>query len=156
VTRRGAVTFACAIALIPFLGYSSGSTASAGFRGCVKPDGVQRLVFSTADYPNVHRHYLAAVAAGWPRTQVVNRPNADERRDRLLRDIPTRPGMDRDEYPAAALRGKGRGLRRGRSPRGWKADVADVPSTENRSHGATLGSAIRSFCDGTKVRYVFR
>ena len=94
---------------------------------------------------------------GWPRTLVLNRPGADARRERLLADIPTRDGFDRDEYPPAVGRGKGKGkgLERGRHPRGWKADVRYVPSSENRSHGSTLGIKLRRFCDGTRFRYVF-
>jgi hypothetical protein len=30
-----------------------------------------------------------------------------------------------------------------------------VPSSENRSHGSTLGIKLRRFCDGTRFRYVF-
>jgi hypothetical protein len=86
---------------------------------------------------------------------VLNRPNAEARRERLLRNIPTRDGFDRDEYPPAVGRGKGKGLERGRHPRGWKADVRYVLSTENRSHGSVLGLKLRRFCDGTRFRYVF-
>ena len=67
----------------------------------------------------------------------------------------TSDGFDRDEYPPAVGRGKGKGLERGRQPRGWKADVAYVPSSENRSHGSVLGIKLRRFCDGTRFRYVF-
>jgi hypothetical protein len=35
---------------------------------------------------------------------------------------------------------------------GWKADVAYVPSSENRSHGSTLGIKLRRFCDHTRFR----
>ena len=35
------------------------------------------------------------------------------------------------------------------------ADVAYVPSSENRSHGAVLGIKLRRFCEGTRFRYVF-
>lgn len=122
---------------------------------CVRPDGVQNISFSATRYPHVRAHFLRALRRGWPRRLVLNRPNADARRDRLLRDYPTRAGHDRDEYPPAVGRGRGRGLRRGRDPRGWKADVAYVPSSENRSHGATLGIKLRRFCDGTRFRYVF-
>jgi hypothetical protein len=87
---------------------------------------------------------------------VVNRPDADARRDRLLEDVPTRDGFDRDEYPPAVGRGKGTGLERGCKPRGWKADVRYVESSENRSHGASLGAKLRDFCSGTRFRYVFR
>jgi hypothetical protein len=68
---------------------------------------------------------------------------------------PTRPGYDRDEYPPAVGRGRGKGLRRGTHPRGWKADLRYIPSAENRSHGSTLGIKLRRFCDGTRFRYVF-
>lgn len=46
-------------------------------------------------------------------------------------------------------------LRRGIAPIGWLADVACVPSSENRSHGSTMGAKLRRFCDGQKFRYVF-
>ena len=52
-------------------------------------------------------------------------------------------------------RGRGKGLERGSNPRGWMADVAYVPSHENRSHGSVLGIKLRRFCDGTRFRYVF-
>ena len=50
----------------------------------------------------------------------------------------------------------GEGTVLGRNPRGWKADVRYVPSSENRSHGASLGAKLADFCNGTRFRYVFR
>ena len=118
-----------------------------------------RLVFSRAKYPNIRRHFIAAVKKGWPRVMVVNRKGADDRRDRLLEDVPTRPGFDRDEYPAAVGRGKPNGdlggLVRGINPVGWMADVAYVPGRENRSQGSSLGAKLRGFCDGTRFEYAF-
>ena len=73
----------------------------------------------------------------------LHRPGANDRRDALLADVPTRDGYDRDEYPPA--------VGRRRAP----ADVAYVPSSENRSHGAVLGTKLRRFCEGTRFRYVF-
>ena len=130
--------------------------ADTGAASCMKPSELQRLVFSAAKYPNVRRHFRGAVRRGWPRRLVLNRRGADGRRERLLRDIPTRDGFDRDEYPPAVGRGRGPGLERGRDPRGWKADVRYVPSSENRSHGASLGGKLSKFCNGTRFRYVFR
>ena len=128
-------------------------------RSCVRPQGVLRLVFSRANYPNIRRHFIAAVKKGWPRVMVLNRKGADERRDRLLEGFPTRAGFDRDEYPAAVGRGKAnddlRGLVRGINPVGWMADVAYVPSRENRSHGSSLGAKLRGFCNGTRFQYAF-
>jgi len=111
---------------------------------CTTPRGITALSFSRAKYPNVRRHFRAALRRGWPRTLVLNRPGADARRDRLLDDLATRDGYDRDEYPPAVGRGR------------WRADVRYVPSSENRSHGATMGNALRGLCDGTRFRYVFR
>jgi hypothetical protein len=89
--------------------------------------------------PQIRKHFLAAVGKGWPRILVLNRPGASRRRERLLADVPTRDGYDRDEYPPAVARGRGFHIR-GSSPRGWMADVAYVPSSENRSRGSTMGT----------------
>lgn len=112
-------------------------------RSCVTPRGVADIGFSRTKYPNVRRHYEEAVASGWPSVLVLNRSGADTRRSRLLRSVDTRRGMDRDEYPPAVGRAS------------FRADVDYVPSSENRSHGATLGIKLRRFCDGTRFRYVF-
>jgi hypothetical protein len=56
---------------------------------------------------------------------------------------PTRPNGDQ------------RGLVRGINPIGWMADVAYVPSSENRSHGSALGAKLTPFCDGTEFQYAF-
>ena len=45
---------------------------------CVGPAGVQRVVFSAAEYPNIRRHFRRAVLRrGWPRRLVLNRRGAD-------------------------------------------------------------------------------
>jgi hypothetical protein len=112
-------------------------------RSCASLKGVANISFSQTKYPNIRRHYEAALAEGWPSVLVLNRSGADTRRARLLRRIATRAGMDRDEYPPAFARGS------------YRADVAYVPSSENRSHGARMGIKLRRFCDGTRFRYVF-
>jgi hypothetical protein len=62
----------------------------AGPAECVRPSGVQRIMFSPQKSPNVRRHFRGAVRRGWPRRLVVNRRGADGRRERVLQDIPTR------------------------------------------------------------------
>lgn len=123
---------------------------------CTKPDAIQEIGFSKTKYPNIQKHFLAAVEDGWPQILAINRPYADARRNRLLQDYETREGFDRDEYPPAVGRGKYRkALMRGTKPRGWKASVDYVPSSENQSHGSTLGIKLRRFCNGTRFRYRF-
>lgn len=124
-------------------------------KGCRKPSGVQNISFSSTKYPNIRRHTLRALRKGWPRILVVNRPGKEARRSRLLEGIPTKDGYDRDEYPPAVGRGRGAGLMRGLNPVGWMADVEYVPSSENRSHGSSLGLKLRRLCNGTRFRYVF-
>ena len=124
--------------------------------GCVKPSGVQQIGFSATKYPNIRRHFLAAVSEGWPATLVIDRRGTDARRDRLLPNFATRAGYDRDEYPPAMGRGRGsEGLTRGANPVGWKASVMLVPSSENRSHGSVMGIKLRRFCSGTRFSYRF-
>jgi hypothetical protein len=121
---------------------------------CIKPSSVQNVTFSSTKYPTIRQHFPKALRKGWPRILVINRPGADARRARLLEDVPTRDGYDRDEYPPAVGRGRGFHIR-GINPLGWKADVAYVGSKENRSHGSTMGIKLRRFCDGVKFKYVF-
>ena len=112
-------------------------------RACVTSREVVPVGFSATKYPNIRRHYERAVAAGWPAVLELNRAGSDRRRDRLLGRSSSRPGQDRDEYPPAVGRASVR------------ASIAFVPSSENRSHGATLGTKLRRFCNGTRFRYVF-
>lgn len=127
--------------------------------GCKRFTTVQRLVFSKSKYPNIRAHFRRAIAKGWPKIMVVNRKGAPERRNRLLSLLPTKPGFDRDEYPAAVGRGRANGnslgLVKGVDPIGWAADVEYVPTRENRSHGASLGNKLRRLCNGTRFRYAF-
>ena len=128
---------------------------------CSRPATVQRLLFSSSKYPNIKAHTLAAIAKGWPRILVLNRPGAAQRRDRLLDDsaLASRADEDRDEYPPAVGRGRAngnqKGLVRGIKPLGWMADVKYVPDRENQSHGSSLGAKLRGLCNGTRFRYVF-
>jgi hypothetical protein len=136
-------------------GGGSGGADGGHTQACTKPSSVQDISFSKTKYPDIRRHFLRALRKGWPRILILNRRNADARRDRLLAGFPTRHGYDRDEYPPAVGRGRGAGLTRGVNPVGWLADVEYVPSSENRSHGSSLGIKLRRFCDGARFRYVF-
>lgn len=108
-TGRALVAAIVAVALVP-------ADASPQRRDRKRPSKTVDPVFSTARYPDIRSHFLDVLDRGWPRILVINRKGADERRDKLLEDIPTRPGFDRDEYPpqlgaGPAARGSGGGER---------------------------------------------
>jgi hypothetical protein len=111
--------------------------------GCVLPGSVAEISFSKTKYPHIREHELSAVHHGYPRVLVLTRDGVTTRREHLLEGVPTKPGYDRDEYPPAV----------GRSV--VKADVAYVPSSENRSHGSVMGIKLRRYCSGTRFRYAW-
>jgi hypothetical protein len=129
-----------------------GSTGGGGAGGgaskppkhhCRRPAHDLRVRLSKRAYPNIISHIKYSWHIGYPKRLVIWRKRADQRRDQLLNGIPTKSGFDRDEAPAAVLRKK------------VAADVRYVPSSENRSAGASLGSQISGYCNGVRVRYRF-
>lgn len=127
-------------------GQASGDRAPSGkakTEGCRSPKKPVTVTISESKYPNIVAHIRESWRNGYPRILTINREGADERRDQLLADVPTKPGYDRDEAPAAVLRDE------------VDASVKYIPSAENRSAGASLGTQIAPYCDGTKVRYRF-
>ena len=113
---------------------SPDAARSATAASCRRPSKVQLLRFSAARYPAIKAHVRAAITKGWPRILVVNRPHADNRRNRLLaqRGLPPRARSYRDEYPPAIGRGRADGKRkalvRGVKPIGWMADLHTCPT----------------------------
>jgi len=89
-------------------------SGSSGPSGCARPRRVQRISFSANTYPNIRRHYLAAVTRGWPRTLVVTRSGADPRRERLLESFQPARGLTVTNMhpPLAAV-----------AARAWSADL---------------------------------
>ena len=142
--------------LLALTALPASATGGARVHTCVTSSGVRSISFSATKYPNVRRHFRAALARGWPRTLVVNRQGADARRDRLLRGTDTRPGLDRDEYPPAVGRGRGKGLRRGRQPArldGRRRATSRAPRTARTARPSATSCS--RLCDGTRFRYVF-
>lgn len=109
---------------------------------CETTDRVVTVAISKTRYPAVLAHIRQAVRADWPRVLTIHRAGADRRRDRALAAIPTRPGMDRDEWPMAFAR------------RSWPAHVAYVPSAQNRGAGSSIALKLRRYCDGTRFRVI--
>ena len=125
---------------------ASGHSASIMTAGaaCKRRERLVRVGLSRARWPHVADH-VADVAGTFPRRLHIGRAHADDRRAESLRGIPTRPGMDRDEYPPAMAREGGAG-----------ADVRYAPSSENRSAGASMGARLEPWCNGQAFRLVPR
>ena len=122
---------------------SSQKSGQAKTTDCERPKQPVVVELSKSKYPNIVAHIRESWREGYPKVLKINREGADERRDALLADVPTKDGYDRDEAPAAVLRDE------------VDASVKYIPSSENRSAGSSLGSQIAPYCDGTKVRYRF-
>lgn len=140
--RAGLLLIALAASFVIAPGGDEG-LAGVSRESCSRPDHIVAIHFSRAEYPNIIRHIKRSWRLGYRRVLRINRSGADERREKALAGIPTKDGFDRDEAPAAVLRKR------------WQADVAYVPSSENRSAGASLGNQIGPYCNGVRVRYRF-
>ncbi|GLY04517.1 MULTISPECIES: excalibur calcium-binding domain-containing protein [Actinoplanes] len=120
------------------------TTVAAEAAACTRTTATIGVPLDAEDHRDILRHARDAIAKGYPAVLVLNRPGADERRRKALTTIPTKRGYDRDEYPPAI----GRAV--------VAADVRHVPSAENRSAGALMGSTLQRYCDGTKFAYSVR
>ena len=108
-------------------------------------------------YPNIRAHFRGARRAGAGRDGSCSTGPAPTRAATGCSRTSRRgTGSTATSIRRPSGAASGTGLERGSNPRGWRADVRYVPSSENRSHGASLGAKLRAFCNGTRFRYVFR
>lgn len=102
---------------------------------------VASVTVSKSRYPESAQHIENATAAGQPATLTIDRANAATRRRDSLRNVETKTGQDRDEYPPAMFQEGGQG-----------ASVKHINPSDNRGAGACIGAQCRGLSDGTKVR----
>ena len=95
------------------------------------------VVISETMSPEAANHISDAQKAGHPKVLTLNRAGTAARRAASLRGIPTRPGMDRDEYPPATFLEGGAG-----------ASVRHIPLSDNRSAGAQIRNQLRGATEG--------
>jgi RHS repeat-associated protein len=92
-------------------------------------------------YPASARHAADAQKSGQPEVLTVDRSGADARRAAATAGHGTQTGTDRDEYPPAVTAEGGKG-----------ASVRNIPSSDNRGAGASLGQQIKDVPNGGKVK----
>ncbi len=81
---------------------------------------------------------------GHPDTYTIDRTGASTMRTESLKDYPSRPGYDRDEWPPAVFKEGGQG-----------ASVRYISPSDNRGLGAFLGNQIAPYANGTRIRIKF-
>jgi RHS repeat-associated protein len=94
-----------------------------------------------AKYPASAGHAADAIKAGQPDVLTVNRPGADANRAAATAGHPTQPTTDRDEYPPAVTAEGGAG-----------ASVKNIPSSDNRGAGGSLGQQIKDVPNGGQIK----
>ena len=108
---------------------------------CTKPRGVERIVFSNSQYPNIHKHFRGALRRDRPRRLVLNGPapmNAATGCSTASRRATATTATDTRPQSCAAR------------ARAWSAAAACAAgrprpvrrNSENRSHGASLGNQL--------------
>jgi Deoxyribonuclease NucA/NucB len=118
--------------------------AAAAAASCATGNCCQRtVVVSRSRSPLSAQHIDEAQAMGFPSTLTLDRPGAPARRAASLRGIPTRPGLDRDEYPPAVF-----------AENGGAASVRYVPLSDNRSAGRQILTGITGAPDGCRITLV--
>lgn len=101
------------------------------------------LTFPVEKYPETAAHIQKAIESGESPVCTIDRGGADDNRDESLKGIPTKDGHDRDEWPMAMCAEGGEG-----------ADIAYVPSSDNRGSGSWVGNALEQYEDGKRVLFV--
>ncbi|URJ45473.1 NucA/NucB deoxyribonuclease domain-containing protein [Paenibacillus polymyxa] len=102
-----------------------------------------KLEFPSAKYPETAQHIKEAIAAGHTNTCTIDRDGADHNRELSLKDVPTRKGKDRDEWPMAMCAEGGVG-----------ADVKYISPKDNRGAGSWVGHKLNEYPDGTKIEFI--
>ena len=149
---EGALHVADAAATAADLAAGGAGTAGRAAAGEALEQGIRRygddaveIIIDGNRFPASARHTDDAIRSGVSPRGTVNRAGAKPRRDARLKDEPTVPGRDRDEFPPAVL-DNGQG---GHS-------VKPISPGDNRGAGASIGGQLRGVPDGTPVIIVPR
>jgi len=111
----------------------------------VSTDADLVLQFPSDRYPETAKHIQTAIEKGQSAVCTIDRKNASKHRDESLRGIPTKPGLDRDEWPMAMCKEGGKG-----------ADIAYISPSDNRGAGSWVANQLENYPDGTRVQMVVK
>jgi hypothetical protein len=109
------------------------------------PPALPEIVIDRTKYPETAQHIENAIAAGHPDELIIARPGAKGNRKESLKNYPTVPGKDRDEYPPAVFQ-----------EGGTDASVQPINPSDNRGAGSSMGHQLKPYPNGTKVKIVVK
>lgn len=88
------------------------------------------------------QHIQDAIKNGHPDIVTISRLKVTERRAESLKDIATKKGFDRDEWPMAMFKEGGKG-----------ASVRYISTSDNRGAGAAIMHALKGKLKDTRVLF---
>ncbi|MDB6441952.1 DUF6531 domain-containing protein [Pseudomonas sp. 21TX0197] len=117
-----------------------------GLAGCtlIKARSKQydyRLRLKRSEYPQTFGHIDGAIKKGHPYIVTIQRDTAKLNRKLSLKDVKTKAGKDRDEWPMAMFKEGGTG-----------ASVKYIDPSDNRGAGSSIGNILSDLPDGTRVK----
>ncbi|WP_336183851.1 DNA-entry nuclease [Bacillus sp. 205(2023)] len=105
----------------------------------------ETLAFPSERYPETANHIKDAISEGHSDVCTIDRDGAEERREQSLKDVPSKTGYDRDEWPMAMCKEGGEG-----------ASVEYISPADNRGAGSWVGHQLTDYPDGTKVLFTIQ
>jgi RHS repeat-associated protein len=100
-----------------------------------------KLRLKRSEYPQTFGHIDGAIKKGHPYIVTIQRDTAKLNRKLSLKDIKTKTGKDRDEWPMAMFKEGGNG-----------ASVKYIDPGDNRGAGSSIGNALSDLPNGTRVK----
>ncbi|WP_315866748.1 RHS repeat-associated core domain-containing protein [Pseudomonas sp. JV414] len=100
-----------------------------------------KLRLKRSEYPQTFGHIDGAIKKGHPYIVTIQRDTAKLNRKLSLKDIKTKTGKDRDEWPMAMFKEGGNG-----------ASVKYIDPSDNRGAGSSIGNALSDLPNGTRVK----
>ncbi|MBS4162571.1 DNA-entry nuclease [Klebsiella pneumoniae] len=101
-----------------------------------------KISFPSSKYPETAKHINDAIAKGASKICTIDRDGVEENRKESLKDVPTKRGYDRDEYPMAMCSEGGAG-----------ADIEYISPEDNRGAGSWVSHELHELPDGAKVLF---
>ncbi|MCU6792620.1 NucA/NucB deoxyribonuclease domain-containing protein [Paenibacillus sp. WQ 127069] len=103
------------------------------------------IYFPSDRFPETAAHIKEAIEYGESSVCTIDRKGAENNRKKSLKGVPTKPNLDRDEFPMAMYAEGGTG-----------ADIKYIDPSDNRGAGSWVSNQLEKYSDGTKVKFIVK